>query len=138
MNMTSNDAAVYIDIPRDDTWHVLVELTLSSKPDHGPLSIDPVMKALCDLNVPVQCLEQLQQHMSEALRNAIQHKEKPGPEETVFVRVLVPNGETRQIERQSPGSQGCFLIEGTAHTSGAQAHRVIELFVYREGGKDEH
>ena len=136
--MTSNDAAVYIDIPRDDTWHVLVELTLSSEPDHGHLSIDPIMKALGGLNVPVSCLEQLQQHMTEAIRNAIQHKDEPGLEETVLVRVLVSNAETRQIERQSPGSQGCFLIEGTAHTSGAQAHRLIELFVYREGAKDEH
>ncbi len=135
--MTPNDAAAYIDIPRDDTWHVLVELTLSSEPDHGNLAIDPIMKALGGLTVPVSCLEQLQQHMTEAIRTAMQHKDKPGPEETVLVRVLVSNAETRQIERQSPGSQGCFLIEGTAHTSGAQAHRVIELFVYREGGKDE-
>ncbi len=136
--MTSGDAKPNIGAPRDDTWQVLVELTLSSEPDHGHLSIEPVMEAIRELNLPVPCLERLQQSVTEAIRNALRHRDKPGPEETVFVRVLVSNTGTRQMERQSPGGWGCFLIEKTAHTLDDLAHRVIELFVYREGGKDEH
>ncbi len=136
--MTSSDAAATIDAPRDDSWQVFVELTLSSEPDHEHLPIDPVMEAIQGLNLPVPCLERLQQHVTEAIRDAIQHKDKPGLEETVFVRVLISTSETRQIQRQSPGSWGCFLIERAAHSSGDRGHRVIELFVYREGGKDEH
>ncbi len=136
--MTTSDAAATIDAPRDDSWQVFVELTLSSEPDHGHLSLDPVMEAIRGLNLPVPCLERLQQHVTEAIRDAIQHKDKPGSEATVHLRVLISNSETRQIERQSPGSWGCFLIERAAHASGDLGHRVIELFVYREGGKDEH
>lgn len=136
--MTSIDAKPNIDAPRDDTWQVLGELTLSSEPDHGHLSIDPVMEVIRELNLPVPCLKRLQQSVTEAIRNAMRHRDKPGPEEKVFVRVLVSNTDTRQIERKSPGGWGCFLIERTAHTSGDLAHCVIELFVYREGGKHEH
>jgi len=135
--MRSSHAGPNIGAPRDDTWQVLGELTLSSEPCHGCLSIDPIMEAVRDLNLPFPCLERLQQSVAEAIRNATQHRDKPGPEEMVFVRVLASNTETRQIERQSPGGWGCFLIERTAYTSGDLAHRVIELFVYREGGKDE-
>ncbi len=135
--MISSDAVPYTGAPRDDTWQVLGELTLSSEPDHGHLSIGPVMEAMRELNLPASCLERLQQSVTEAIWNAIQRRNKPDPDEEVFVRVLVPNTETRQTERQSPGGWGCFLIERTAHTSGDLVHRVIELFVYREGSKDE-
>ena len=136
--MTSIDAKPNIDAPRDDTWQVLGELTLSSEPDCEHLSVDQVVETLRGLDLPVTCLDRLQQSVTEAIRNAIRHRDKPGPEEKVFARVLVSNTETRPIERKSPGGWGCFLIERTAHTSGDLAGRVIELFVYREGGKDEH
>lgn len=110
--MMSSDAAPYIGAPCDDTWQVFVELTLSGEPDHGHLSIDPVMEAIQGLNLPVPCLERLQQSMTEAIRNAIRHRDRPGPEEKVFVRVLVSNTATRQIERQSSGGWGCFLPKG--------------------------
>ena len=136
--MTSGDAQPNIGAPRDDTWQVLGELTLSSESDHEHLSVDQVVETLRGLDLPVPCLERLEQSVTKAIRNAMQHRNQYGSEAPVLIRVLVSNTETWQIERQSPGGWGCFLIERTAHTSGDLAGRVIELFVYREGGKDEH
>ena len=122
-----------IDASLDDTWQVIGELALSNEPDHGHLSLDPVMEAIRGLNLPIPCLERLRQSVAEAIRNAMQHK--PGPEEKVFVRVLVSK-QVQPIKRQSPGGWGCFLIEGAAQAPSGSGGRVIELCVYREGGKD--
>jgi len=125
-----------IDVSLDNTWQVLGEFALSSEPDHGHLSLDPVMEAIRELNLPIPCLERLRQSVAEAIRNAMQHRDEPGPEEKVFVRVLVSK-QAQPIKRQSPGGWGCFLIEGAAQASSGSGGRVIELCVYREGGKDE-
>ena len=125
-----------IDSSLDDAWQVLCELALSSEPDHGHLSLDPVMEAIRGLNLPIPCLERLRQSVAEAIRNAMQHRGEPGPEEKVFVRVLVSR-QVQPIKRQSPGGWGCFLIEGAAQAPSGSGGRVIELCVYREGGKDE-
>jgi len=124
-----------IDALLDDTWQVLGEFALSSEPDHGHLSMDPVMEAIRELNLPIPCLERLRQNVAEALRNAMQHTGEPGPEDKVFVRVRV--SQVQPIKRQSPGGWGCFLIEGAAQAPSGSGGRVIELCVYREGGKDE-
>ena len=125
-----------IDSSLDDTWQVFSELALSSEPDHGHLSLNPIMEAIRELNLPIPCLERLRQSVAEAVRNAMQHRGEPGPEEKVFVRVLVSN-KVQPIKRQSPGGWGCFLIEGAAQAPSGSGGRVIELCVYREGGKDE-
>ncbi len=98
--------------------------------------MDPVMEAIRELNLPIPCLERLQQSVAEAVRNAMQHRGEPGPEEKVLVRVLVSK-QVQPIKRQSPGGLGCFLIEGAAQAPSGSGGRVIELCVYREGGKDE-
>ena len=123
-----------IDASLDDTWQVLGEFALSSEPDHGHLSMDPVMEAIRELNLPIPCLERLQQNVAEAVRNVMQHRGEPGPEDKVFVRVRV--SQVQPIKRQSPGGWGCFLIEGAAQAPSGSGGRVIELCVYREGGKD--
>ena len=125
-----------IDASLDDTWQVVGELALSSEPDHGHLSMDPVMEAIRELNLPIPCLERLRQSVAPVVRNAMQHRDEPGPEEKVFVRVLVSNG-VQPIKRQSPGGWGCFVIEGAAQAPSGSACRLIELCLYREGGKDE-
>ena len=125
-----------IDVSLDDTWQVFAELALSSEPEHGHLSMDPLMGAIRELNLPIPCRERLLQSVAEAVRNAMRHRDKPGPEEEVFVRVLVAK-QVQPIKRQSPGGWGCFLIEGAAQASSGSGGRVIELCVYREGGKDE-
>ena len=125
-----------IDASLDDTWQVIGELALSSEPEHGHLSMDPLMGAIRELNLPIPCLERLRQSVAEAVRNAMQHRGEPGPEEKVFVRVLVSN-KVQPVKRQSPGGWGCFLIEGAAQAPSGSACRVIELCLYREGGKDE-
>jgi len=124
-----------IDAELDDTWQVFAELALCSEPDHGHLSMDPVTEAIRELNLPIPCLERLRQSVAEAVRNAMQHRDEPGPEEKVFVRVLV--SKVQPVKRQSPGGWGCFLIEGAAQAPSGSACRVIELCLYREGGKDE-
>ena len=125
-----------IDAELDDTWQIFAELALSSKPDHGYLSMDPIMEAIRELNLPIPCLERLGQSAAEAVRSAMQHTDEPGPEQKVLVRVLVSR-QVQPIKRQSPGGWGCFLIEGAAQAPSGSACRVIELCVYREGGKDE-
>jgi hypothetical protein len=125
-----------IDVSLDNTWQVLGEFALSSEPDLGHLSLDPVMEAIRGLNLPIPCLERLRQNVAEAVRNAMQHRDEPGPEEKVFVRVLASK-QVQPIKQQSPGGWGCFLIEGAAQAPSGSAGRVIELCVYREGGKDE-
>ena len=125
-----------IDSSLDDAWQVLCELALSSEPDHGYLSMDPIMEAIRELNLPIPCLERLRQSVAEAVRNALQHRDEPGPDEKVLVRVLVSR-QVQPIKRQSPGGWGCFVIEGSAQAPSGSACRVIELCVYREGGKDE-
>ena len=125
-----------IDESLDDTWQVFAELALPSEPDHGHLSIDPVMEAIRELNLPIPCRERLLQSVAEAVRNAMQHRGEPDPEEKVLVRVLVSN-KVEPVKRQSPGGWGCFLIEGAAQVPSGSACRVIELCLYREGGKDE-
>ena len=125
-----------IDESLDDTWQVFAELALSSEPDRGHLSMDPVMEAIRELDLPVPCLEQLHHSVAEAVRNAMQHRGEPGPEEKVLVRVLVSN-KVEPVKRQSPGGWGCFVIEGAAQAPSGSACRVIELCVYREGGSDE-
>jgi hypothetical protein len=125
-----------IDASLDDTWQVFAELVLPNEPDHGHLSIDPVMEAIRELNLPIPCLERLRQSVAEAVRNAMQHRDKPGPEEKVLVRVLVSK-QVQPIKRQSSGGWGCFLIEGAAQAPSGSGGRVIELCVYREGGQDE-
>ena len=135
--MTSIDAKPNIDAPRDDTWQVLGELTLSSEPDCEHLSVDQVVETLRGLDLPVTCLDRLQQSVTEAIRNAMQHGNQYGPEAPVLIRVLVSNIEARWIERQSPGGWGCFLIERTEQAPSDPTRRVIELFVYRERGIDE-
>jgi hypothetical protein len=125
-----------IDESLDDTWQVFAELALSSEPDHGPLSMDPVMEAIRELNLPIPCRERLLQSVAEAVQNAMQHRGEPGPEEKVLFRVLVSN-KAQPIKRQSPGGWGCFLIEGAAQAPSGSGGRVIELCVYREGGQDE-
>src|SRR5512136_1969869 len=97
-----------IDEKLDDTWQVFAEFALSSEPEHGHLSMDPVMEAMRELNLPIPCLERLRQSAAEAVRNAMQHRDEPGPEEKVLVRVLVSN-KVQPIKRQSPGGWGCFL-----------------------------
>jgi anti-sigma regulatory factor (Ser/Thr protein kinase) len=124
-----------IDASLDDTWQVLGELTLSSEPDHRDLSADPIMEVIRELNLPIPCLERLQQSVAETFRNAMQHRDGSGPEEKILVRVLVSR-QVQPIKRQSPGGWGCFLIEGAAHAPSGSGGRVIELCVYREGGKD--
>ena len=124
-----------IDVSLDNTWQVLGELALSNEPDHGHLSMDPVMEAIRELNLPIPCLERLRQSVAEALRNAMLHGDKPGPEEKILVRVLVSK-QVQPLKRQSPGGWGCFLIEGAAQAPSGSGGRVIELCVYREGGKD--
>ena len=124
-----------IDSSLDDAWQVLCELALSSEPDHGYLSMDPIMEAIRELNLPIPCLERLQQSVAEAVRNAMQHRGESGPEEKVLVRVLVSK-QVQPIKRQSPGGWGCFLIEGAAQAPSGSGGRIIELCVYREGGKD--
>jgi len=133
--MISGDAKPNTGVPRDDTWQVLVELALSSKPDHEGPSVDQVLEAIRGLNLSIDCLEQLQQIMSEAIWNATQHGNKRGPEAPVLIRTLISNTETRPIERQSPGGWGFFMIERTAQAQGDLAHHIIELYVYREGDK---
>ena len=135
--MTSIDAKPNIDAPRDDTWQVLGELTLSSEPDCEHLSVDQVVETLRGLDLPVTCLERLQQSVTEAIRNAMQHGNQYGPKAPPLIRVLAPNMEARWIERQSPGGWGCFLIERTEQAPSDPTRRVIELFVYRERGIDE-
>ena len=125
-----------IDVSLDNIWQVLGEFALSSEPDHGHLSLDPVMEAIRELNLPIPCLERLRQSVAEAIRNAMRQRDKPGPEEKVFVRVLVSK-QVQPIKRQSPGGWGCFLIEGAAQAPSGSGGRVIELCVYREGGKGE-
>src|SRR5512135_2662156 len=100
-----------IDASLDDTWQVIGELALSSEPDHGHLSLNPIMEAIRELNLPIPCLERLRQSVAEALQNAMQHRDEPGPEEKVFVRVLASK-RVQPIKWQSPGGWGCFLIEG--------------------------
>ncbi len=124
-----------IDASLDDTWQVLGELALFSETDNGHLSMDPIMEAIRELNLPIPCLERLRQSAAEAVRNAMQHRDEPGPEEKVLVRVLV--SKAQPIKRQSPGGWGCFVIEGAAQAPSGSVCRVIELCVYREGGKDE-
>ena len=125
-----------IDTSLDDTWQVFAELALSSEPDHGHLSLNPIMEAIRELNLPIPCLERLRQSVAEAGRNAMQHRGEPGPEEKVLVRVLVSN-KVEPVKRQSPGGWGCFLIEGAAQAPSGSGGRAIELCVYREGGQDE-
>jgi hypothetical protein len=125
-----------IDASLDNTWQVLGEFALSSEPDHGHLSLDPVMEAIRELNLPIPCLERLRQSVAETVRNVMQHRDEPGPEEKVFVRVLVSK-QVQPIKRPSPGGWGCFLIEGAAQAPSGSGGRIIELCVYREGGKDE-
>ncbi len=125
-----------IDASLDDTWQVIGELALSGEPDLGRLSMDPIMEAIRELNLPIPCLERLRQSVAEALQNAMLHRDEPGPEEKVFVRVLASK-RVQPIKRQSPGGWGCFLIEGAAQASSGSGGRVIELCVYREGGQDE-
>src|SRR5512136_1753257 len=124
-----------IDASLDDTWQVLGELALSSEPDHEHFSLDPIMEAVRELNLPIPCLERLRQSVAETFRKAMQHRDKPSPEEKVLVRVLVSK-QAQPIKRQSPGGWGCFLIEGAAQAPSGSGGRVIELCVYREGGKD--
>jgi hypothetical protein len=124
------------DAPRDDTWQLLGELALSSESDHEHPSVDQVVGTLRGLDLPVTCLERLEQSVTQAIRNAMQHGNQYGPEAPVLIRVLVSNIEARRIERQSPGGWGFFLIERTTQASSDLAHRAIELFVYREGGKN--
>ena len=123
-----------IDAELDDTWQIFAELALSSKPDNGHLSMDPIMEAIRELSLPVPCLERLRQSVAEALRNAMQRRGVPGPQDKVWVRVLV--SQVQPIRPQSPGGWGCFLIEGAQAPSGSGG-RVIELCLYREGGQDE-
>ena len=125
-----------IDVSLDDTWQVLGEFALSSEPDPGHLSLNPIMAAIRELNLPIPCLERLRQSVAEAIRNAMQHRDEPDPEEKVFVRVLVSK-QVQPIKRQSPGGWGCFLIEGAAQAPSGSVGRGIELCVYREGGQDE-
>ncbi len=125
-----------IDASLDDTWQVIGELALSGEPDHGHLSMAPIMEAIRELNLPIPCLERLRQSVAEALQNAMQHRDEPGPEEKVFVRVLASK-RVQPIKRQSPGGWGCFLIEGAAQAPSGSSDRVIDLCVYREGGQDE-
>jgi len=119
----------------DNTWRVFCEIALSSEPDHGHLSMDPIMEAIRELNLPVPCLEQLHQSVAEAVRNAMQRRGEPGPQQKVLVRVLV--SQVQPIRPQSPGGWGCFVIEGAAQAPSGSASRVIELCLYREGGQDE-
>jgi len=119
----------------DNTWRVFCELALPSEPDHGHLSMDPIMEAIRELSLPVPCLERLQQSVAEAIRNAMQHRGGPGPQDKVWVRVLV--SQVQPIKPQSPGGWGCFVIEGAAQAPSGSGGRVIELCLYREGGKDE-
>ncbi len=119
----------------DDTWQVIGEFALSGEPDHGHLSMDPIMGSIRELNLPIPCLERLRQSVAEAFRNAMQRRDEPGPEERVFVRVLVSK-QVQPIQRQSPGGWGCFLIEGASQAPSGSGGRVIELCVYREGGRD--
>ena len=125
-----------IDAKLDDTWQILGELALTSEPDHGYLSMDPIMEAIQELDLPIPCLERLLQSVAEAVRNAMQHRDEPGSEQKVLVRVLVSR-QVQPVKRQSPGGWGCFLIEGAARAPSGSACRVIELCLYREGGKDE-
>ncbi len=125
-----------IDVLLDDAWQILGELALSSEPDLGRLSMDPIMEAIRELNLPIPCLERLRRSVAEAFRNAMQRRDGPGPEDKVFVRVLVSK-QAQPIKRQSSGGWGCFLIEGAAQASSGSGGRVIELCVYREGGNDE-
>ncbi len=125
-----------IDVLLDDAWQILGELALSGEPDLGRLSMDPIMGSIRELNLPIPCLERLRQSVAEAFRNAMQHRDGPGPEDKVFVRVLVSK-QVQPIKRQSPGGWGCFLIEGAAQAPSGSGGRVIELCVYREGGNDE-
>ena len=119
----------------DNTWRVFCEIALSSEPDHGHLSMDPIMEAIRELSLPVPCLERLRQSVAEAVRNAMQRRGVPGPQDKVWVRVLV--SQVRPIKPQSPGGWGCFVIEGAAQAPSGSGGRVIELRVYREGGQDE-
>ena len=136
--MTSGDAKPKIGVPRDDNWQVLGELALSSEHDHEHPSVDPVLETLRGLDLPVTCLERLKQSVAGAVWNAMQHGNQSGPKAPVLIRVLISNIEARRIERQSPGGWGFFLIERIAQAPSDLGHRMIELFVYREGGKDEH
>ncbi len=124
-----------IDVSLDDTWQVLGEFALSSEPDDGHLSMDLVMEVIRELNLPIPCLERLRQSVAETVRDAMQRRDKPDPEEKVLVRVLVSK-QVQPIKRQSPGGWGCFLIEGAAPAPFGSGYRVIELCVYREGGRD--
>jgi len=93
--MISIDAKPNIDAPRDDTWQVLGELTLSSESDHEHLSVDQVVETLRGLDLPVTCLERLEQSVTKAIRNAMQHGNQYGPEAPVLIRELISSTETR-------------------------------------------
>ncbi len=133
--MTPIEDTPYTGAPRDDTWQTLAELFLCSDLDYERLLVGQVVQAVRDLKVPDACLEQLQHNVNMTFQGATRHVNQQGPKEQLFIRVLVSNAEARQITQSLPGCWGFFLIDRTAEAPGDAIYRMVEVFVYREGGQ---
>jgi len=106
--------------------------------------------------LPAAHLDQLKLAVDRATSNAIERSHPPDPETPLYVRVLIPErawatdiagpvqseltmptaseSETRQVGQPPSRGWGFFLIEKTGQAANGQACRLIELFLYLEGG----
>jgi len=141
---------------QDQPWHALIEFSVSRQPGDESLAAEQVAQAVHRLNLPAAHLDQLKLAVDRATLNAIERNHPPGPKTPLYVRVLIPERawvtdiagpvqsglivppasetETPQLGQPPSRGWGFFLIEKTWQAAGGQAYRLIELFLYLEGG----
>jgi len=141
---------------QDQPWHTLIEFNVSRQPGDESLAAEQVAQAVHRLNLPAAHLDQLKLAVDRATSNAIERNHPPGPETLLYVRVLIPErawatdipgpvqsglivppaseSETPQLSQPPSRGWGFFLTEKTGQAANGQACRLIELFLYLEGG----
>lgn len=130
---------------QDSAWRLLVELFPSGGPGSEHHAVGRVIGAVHRLGMQPAQVERIREALLEALREAKKRGNQDHHGLPVSVRIWISGAYTEDPSPSNSGAQqgdrrkcrgwGFFLIQkhgGDPQASAAEAHHVIELYLYQE------
>jgi hypothetical protein len=131
-------------IKQESAWRLLVELFPSGGPGSEHQAVKRVTEAVQELGLQPAQVERIREALLEALREAKKRGNQGQHDLPVIVRTWISgahpedpspsNSGAQQGDRRKCRGWGFFLIQkqGDPQVPAAEAHHVIELYLYQE------
>ncbi len=128
----------------DPTWDFITEYPMTElivdEDIEAELKIGSLSQTMQESGLPMECLQKLGEAIRGTAREASRHLLRGRPNLPVHIRLFcqrMPGDGLPHSNKQTNGGWGYYIIEKGGDfpsTIGYKYHRVLELYLYKEGG----